>query len=212
MSDIDLSAPEVRAAIEAAVEKATAPLVAKRDELLGEVRKLRKGAEIDPAELERVEAERDELKAKLSAADKALGKATKDLEAATKRAEDTDAAFSNSLKDAALTEALTKAGVPVAMLGAVKAYHAGKLQVADDNGTRVIKAGDKALGDFITEWAASDEGKHFIAAPDTSGGGAHNGRTPTNPNAPKLTRTEFNALAPPEQMAHIQKQGVVVDA
>ena len=212
MSEIDLTAPEVQAAITAAVEKATAPLVAKRDELLGEVRKLRKGAEIDPAELEKVEAERDELKGKLSDANKALGKVTKDLEAANKRAEDTDAAYSNSLKDAALTEALTKAGVPVAMLGAVKAYHAGKLQVADDNGTRVIKAGEKALGDFITEWAASDEGKHFIAAPDTSGGGASHSTRSMTKNAPSMTRQAFDSLPPADQAAHIQKQGVVTDA
>ncbi|WP_425592675.1 hypothetical protein, partial [Caldimonas thermodepolymerans] len=84
MSDIDLSAPEVQEAIKAAVEKATAPLIAKRDELLGEVKKLRRNAEIDPADLEKVEAERDQLKQQLAEAQRSLAKAQKDLEATAK--------------------------------------------------------------------------------------------------------------------------------
>ncbi|KAF1711068.1 hypothetical protein CSC70_03835 [Pseudoxanthomonas kalamensis DSM 18571] len=172
MTDVDLTAPEVQAAIDAAVQKATAPLLAKRDELLGEVKKLRKQTEIDPADLEKVESERDDLKAKLADATKALSKATKAAEDATKQAAETDAAYRKSLADTALTEALTKAGVtnPV-HLKAVKALLGGAVSVADDNGTQVVKAGDKALGDFITEWAGTDEGKHFVIN-GASGGGA----------------------------------------
>ena len=96
----------------AAVEEATSGLIAKRDELLGKIKKLQQGQQIDPADLAAVEAERDELKGKLTEANKALTKATKAAEDATKRATDIDAAYSRSLSDAALTEALTKAGVP----------------------------------------------------------------------------------------------------
>lgn len=176
MSDIDLNAPEVRAAIEAAVEKATAPLVAKRDELLGEVKKLRKNSEIDPADLERVEAERDQLKQQLAEATKAAKKAQTDLEAATKRATDIDSAYSNTLKDAALSQALTKAGVtdPV-YIEAAKALLGNGVQVVDVDGKRVVKAGEVDLDKHITEWAGSDAGKRFVAAPDTSGSGAGHG-------------------------------------
>lgn len=182
MSDIDLNAPEVRAAIEAAVEKATAPLVAKRDELLGEVKKLRKNSEIDPADLERVEAERDQLKQQLAEATKAAKKAQTDLEAATKRATDIDSAYSNTLKDAALSQALTKAGVtdPV-YIEAAKALLGNGVQVVDVDGKRVVKAGEVDLDKHITEWAGSDAGKRFVAAPDTSGGGAGHGIR-SNPN------------------------------
>lgn len=182
MSDIDLNAPEVRAAIEAAVEKATAPLIAKRDELLNEVKKLRKNAEIDPADLEKVEAERDELKQQLAEANKATKKAQADLEVATKRATDIDSAYSNTLKDAALSQALTKAGVtdPV-YIEAAKALLGNGVQVVDVDGKRVVKAGEVELDKHITEWAGSDAGKRFVAAPDTSGGGASHGSR-GNPN------------------------------
>lgn len=187
MSDIDLNAPEVRAAIEAAVEKATAPLVAKRDELLGEVKKLRKNSEIDPADLERVEAERDQLKQQLAEATKAAKKAQTDLEAATKRATDIDSAYSNTLKDAALSQALTKAGVtdPV-YIEAAKALLGNGVQVVDVDGKRVVKAGEVDLDKHITEWAGSDAGKRFVAAPDTSGSGAGHGNRGNPNNGDKL--------------------------
>ena len=97
-------------------------------------------------------------------------------------ATDIDAAYSRSLSDAALTEALTKAGVTSpALLKAAKALHGSGLQVVEVDGVRTVKAGDKALGDFITEWAGTDEGKHFVAASDSNGGGSGGSRG--NPNS-----------------------------
>lgn len=179
MSEIDLSSPELKAAIDAAVAEATEGLRNKNTELLGKLKKAQKDSAIDPEEHAALEAERDDLKAKLSAAEKAAKKAVADAEAATKRAADIDGAYSTSLRDGALTEALTKAGVtnPV-HLKAAKALLSGAAQVVDENGTRVVKAGDKALADFITEWAGGDEGKHFVSAPDASGGGMGHGYKP----------------------------------
>lgn len=176
MTDIDLTAPEVQAAIAAAVEKATGPLIAKRDELLGEVKKLRKNSEIDPAELERVETERDSLKQQLTESKRAAEKAGKDLDAATKRMADIEGAYSNTLRDSALTDELGKAGVsnPV-LLKAAKALLAGGLQVVEEGGAKVIKAGDKSLADHVKEWAGSDEGKNFVTAQEASGGGSQGG-------------------------------------
>lgn len=175
MSENDLTSDEVKQAIADAVSEATEGLKAKNAELLGKLKKAQQGQQIDPADLQAVEAERDQLKTELANANKALKKANTDLEAANKRAEEIDGAYTGSLKDAALTEALTKAGVTPALLKAAKALHGSNLQVVDDNGSRQVKAGDKALADFITEWAASEEGKYFVAAPDTNGGGAQNG-------------------------------------
>ena len=177
MSDIDLSSPEVKEAIKAAVEAATGPLVAKRDELLGEVKKLRRESQIDPAELEKVEAERDELKQKLAETERNATKAAKELEAATKRLADTEGAYANTMRDAALTAELTKAGVTSpALLKAAKALLAEGVAVVDEDGRKAVKAGDKSLTDFISEWASGHEGKHFIAAPEISGGGAQSAR------------------------------------
>jgi hypothetical protein len=44
-----------------------------------------------------------------------------------------------------------------------------------DGETRKAMMGDKSLSDAIKEWAASDEGKYFIAAPNNNGGGASGG-------------------------------------
>lgn len=173
MSEIDLNSDEVKAAIAEAVEEATSGLKAKNTELLGKLKKAQKDSAIDPADLERVESERDDLKTKLTDANKALGKATKDLEAANKHVADIDASYNRTLTDSALSDALTKAGVTQPVhIKAAKAMLASQLQVADDNGTRVVKAGDKAIGDFITEWAGTDEGKFFVTAQHSSGGGA----------------------------------------
>lgn len=199
MSDIDLNAPEVRAAIEAAVEKATAPLVAKRDELLGEVKKLRKNSEIDPADLERVEAERDQLKQQLAEANKTLKKQATDLEAATKRAAEIDTAYANTLRDSALTDALAKAGVTSpALLKAAKALLKDGVQVVDVDGKRVVKAGDVDLDKHITEWAGSDEGKYFVAAPEHNGGGSQGGRGTGNPN---VGNKDWNASSTKDRVA-----------
>lgn len=176
MSDIDLTAPEVQAAITAAIDKATAPLLAKRDELLGEVKKLRKNTEIDPAELEKVEAERDSLKTALSEANKAAKTAGKLAEDATKRAEAAEGSSKQLLIDNAMSEALAKANVtdPV-YRKAAQAMFRGQAEVGKDN---AVLVGDKSLADFFAEWAGGDEGKRFVAAPDMSGSGAQQSGKP----------------------------------
>lgn len=200
MTDIDLTAPEVQAAIAAAVEKATAPLVAKRDELLGEVKKLRKNSEIDPAELERVEAERDAARAEAAEAKRSLTKATKDLEAATKARDEIANAYTGSLKESALTDALTKAGVTdPAYLKAVKALLAGSVEVVEENGARVVKAGGKALDEFITEWAGGEEAKRFRTI-SAEGGNAH----ALPPGGESLKRSSMSVAAKAE---YIGKHG-----
>lgn len=209
MSDIDKDSDEFKQAIAEAVAEATEGLKAKNTELIGKLKKAQQGQQIDPADLQAVEAERDQLKTELANANKALKKANTDLEAANKRADEIDGAYAGSLKDGALTEALTKAGVTSpALLKAAKALHGSALQVVtDESGARVVKAGDKALADFITEWAGSDEGKHFVAAPDTNGGGSHGSRG--NPNngdkVPDLTDKAGRAARYAAQLASAQE-------
>jgi phosphopantothenoylcysteine synthetase/decarboxylase len=171
--EIDTNSQEFKDAVSAAVEEATAGLKTKNSELLGKLKKAQSGQQIDPAEFQAVETERDTLRTQLSDANKALKKAGVELDAANKRAGDTEAAYNRSLVDSALTDALTAAGVtnPV-HIKAAKAMHASAASVSVDGDVRTVKAGDKGLRDFITEWAASDEGKHFVTPQHVSGGGA----------------------------------------
>jgi chromosome segregation ATPase len=190
---IDLSHQDIKDAIAAAVAEETKGLKSKNDELLGKIKKLQQGQTITPEELAAVEAERDDWKAKANEATKAATKAAKDAEAAAKRAADNEAAMSRLVVDNGLSDALIKAGVtnPVHQKAA-KALLREQVALADENGSKVAKVGDKALSDYITEWAGSDEGKHFVTAPDTSGGGSRGGRA--TPGKQTITRAQFDAM------------------
>lgn len=207
----DLNSQEVKDAIAAAVAEAVDGLKTKNTELLGKLKKAQAGQQIDPADMAAVEQERDALKAQLVDATKTVKQATKDADAATKRAEAAEGSMTKLLVDNGLSEALAKAGVtnPVHQKAA-KAMLAAQVQVVDDNGAKAPKVGDKALADFISEWAGSDEGKHFVAAPNASGGGSQGGSRVNN-SQKSLNRSEFNALSPADQSAHCIAGGAVVD-
>lgn len=203
MSEVDTNSPEFKQAVaeaaKAAADEATEGLRNKNAELLGKLKKAQKDSAIDPADLEAAERERDEWKDKATAAEKTAKKATTDLEAERKARGDIDAAYSNSIRDAALAEQLAKAGVTDPVLQkAAKALLGSGLQVVDENGARVVKAGEVALDKHITEWAGSDEGKRFVTAPDHNGGGSQGGRG-GNSNQPQGnaagTRDEAKARA-----------------
>lgn len=192
MADIDLSSPEVKEAIKAAVEEATTGLIKKRDELLGEVKKLRKNSEIDPEDYQRLKDENDELHGKVTEAQKAAKKAIDEAAKATKQAEAESGAVSKLLVDNGLTESLTKAGVKPEYMKAAKSMLASQVNVVAEGDQRIAKVGDKALSDFVTTWAASDEGKHFVAAQNNSGGGSQGGGK-VNANVKTMSRSEFDA-------------------
>lgn len=178
---IDTDSKEFKDALSAALEEQTQGLKDKNTELLGKLKKAQAGSTIDPADLEAVEKERDQLRADLATAKKDAKKVATELEAATKRAADAEGYTSKLLVDNGLTDALVKAGVtdPVYQKAA-KAMLASQVQIADDNGTKVPKFGDKDLATAITDWAGSEDGKRFVSAADTSGSGSQNpGRTTT---------------------------------
>lgn len=171
---IELDSPEGKAAIKAAVEEATAALASKNKELLGELKEARKGKTINPEDVEKLESRIEELTGQLSEAQKTAKKASTDAEKAAKALADAEGFTQRLLVDNGLNDALAKAGVtnPV-HLKAVKSMLASQVQVVAEGDTRVAKVGDKALGDFVNEWAKGDEGKFFVAAPNNSGGGAN---------------------------------------
>lgn len=206
---IDLNSPEVKAAIAAAVEEATAPLVAKRDELLKELKTARKGQQIDPETVSKLEEQIEALKGENAALQRNVKTATAEAEKARKALEAETGAVQRLLVDNGLTEALTKAGVsnPV-HLKAAKALLGSQVQVVADGDQRVAKVGDKALADFIGEWAKGDEGKHFVAAPANSGGGAAGG-SGAGAQTKTMTRAGFEAL-PPAQKVELSKAGLVL--
>jgi hypothetical protein len=203
---IDLGAPEVKAAITAAVEEATAPLLAKRDELLTEVKKARKGQQIDPEAVSKLEDQIETLKGELSTAQKAAKTATADADKARKALESESGFVQKLLID----NAMTKAGVKEAVhLKAAKAMLAGQAQIVIDGDARVAKVGDKPVADFVSEWAKGDEGKFFVAAPQNQGGGSQGGQG--GGAAKTMTRSAFEALDAASKLAHSKAGGVLTD-
>jgi uncharacterized protein YhaN len=175
--DIDPTDPKFKEAVAAAVAEAKSALEDKNRELIAEVRALKRSkSEIDPKDVERLEAELDTLREQVKTADKQVRDLTKRAETAEQGLAAETAATQKLLIENGLTAELTAAGVtsPTMLKAAAALLRTGqKIEIAQDGETRVAKIGDKTLGDFVKGWAGSDEGKAF--APGNGGGGATGG-------------------------------------
>lgn len=196
---------ETKAAVKAAIKAALAEqaeeheadvqgLKDKNKELVGKLKAAKngEGGEVDSAEVARLEGELRESKKALRAAEKRATDAEEERDAATTRA-DTEAGVTKSLlTENGLTAALTKANVKTELLPGAIAMLSGKVEIKEVAGKREAQVNGKSLGDFVTEWAASDEGKHYVAAPLNGGGGA-SAKLPTNPQggAKKISEMSY---------------------
>lgn len=172
---IDRKDPEIQALIEEVTAAATEALSAKNRELLGEVKALKakvKGADIDPAEHAALAQRVDELTEALGKAEKASKAETEKL---SKSLAQKDAALTQYLIDAGLTDALAQSGVAPHYLTATKAMFRAQARLVAEGEEYKALIGDKPLKDAIASWAQSDDGKHFIAPAANSGGGASGG-------------------------------------
>lgn len=210
---------DVKAAIKAAVDEAVAEardsikkLEANNYALTGEVKKLKRGKDVDPDEHARIERELEDAQAKLSEAQKALKTAHTEAEKVKKAYETESKLTHNLLVETGLTDALTKAGVtnPV-HLRAAKAMLSGQVQLVAEGDNRIAKVGDKALADYVGEWAKGEEGKYFVAAQQNGGGGAPGGAGKGG-NVKSLTRTAFDGLDVAAKSKFIADGGTVTDA
>ncbi len=173
-----LESDEGKAAIAKAVEEATKPLLTKRDELLGEVKKL-KGIQDQLDELKAAkEAAEEEAANKSGDVDKIKAtleaKHKKELDALTAKLDQSTARLNQTLIDKGLSDALVKANVAPHHLPAVTALikATAKAEISDEDGNAVAKFDGKTIEEFVTGWAQGDTGKHYIAAPNNGGGGA----------------------------------------
>lgn len=173
----------LKAAVDAAIEEATTGLIEKNKELLGKLKKATKEATIDPAEHQELLAAREALESKVLELTKSLKAATTEIETSKKSFEVESAFVSKLLVDNGLTEALLKAGVKPEMTKAVKSMLSAMVSLKTEGSERMAVVGDKSLNDFVQEWSESDEGKHFVTAPQNQGGGANGGSQGQQPKA-----------------------------
>lgn len=173
----DKNDPADVALVQSMVDEAITGLKSKNDELMAEVRGLKRKSKdgVDHAELERIEAERDKALSELAAAQKASKDAAKAAEDAAKQLQSEQSYTSRLLVDNGLAAALAEAGVlnPVqAKAAAALIKSSAQIDVKVDGDKRAAVIGDKPLAEFVKGWAGGDEGKHFVAAQNNNGGGA----------------------------------------
>lgn len=201
---------EVKAMIADAVEEATEGLANKNRELLADLRKAKAGKNIDPADIEKLESQIDSLKAELTTAQKAANTATKQAEDAAKALQAESGFTQKLLIENGLAAELTKNGVTNAVnLKAAQSMLKDGVKVVIDGDARVAKVGDKALSDYIKEWAGSDEGKHFVSAPLNGGGGAIGGGGKATGKT--MSRSAFESASPADKAGFIGAGGTLTD-
>lgn len=160
------------------------PVAKKMAELLGETkaeRAKRRELEAKLAEYEQAKAaQEDEAAKKRGEFDK--------LEAQLKAERDTIAKkYQDALIGGALKSALVSAGVAAPFMEAAEAMMRLKGVSLDKDDTPILDG--KPLGEFVAEWAKSDAGKAFVAAPNSSGGGATGGGAAGAPQAGNMGGT-----------------------
>lgn len=191
---MDITEEELKAKIDEAVEAATGGLAKKNQELLTELKEARKGRAIDPAELDRLQSKIDALEVDLGNANKSSKEQAKLLKQAQDALASESGFTQKLLLDNGLTDALVKVGVANQFLPAVKAMLGTQAKIIVDGDARKAVIGDKELSEFVSSWATSDEGKHYIAAPGNGGGGASGGAG-NGSNAKVWTRERFDAAS-----------------
>lgn len=183
-------------------------LADKNRELLRELKTARaksSGAEIDPAEFEQLKSDLEQAQTELKKSEKRFKTET---EALVKQLGEKDSALQSYLIDGGLSDALAKAGVSAPFMDAAKALLRQQAQIKAEDGKYSALMGDKPLAQAISEWAQSEQGKHFVAAPKNTGGGAAGSSSNTGHKAFKeMTSDERVALyrQNPEQYEALKK-------
>jgi hypothetical protein len=199
------SKAELDAAIEAATTKfqeSIDRLESKNAEIVADLRKARKGAEIKPEDLQAAEERADKAEATLKEAQKAAKDATSAKEKAEKALKDEQGFTQKLLIQDGLKSALIANGVKDEdFLDSLTAKFASTASVAVDGDTRKAMLGDKPMADAIKEWAGSDAGKKFVSAAVNSGGGAGGGDKGKSATIKTMTRTAYSALDQNEKAA-----------
>lgn len=205
-----------KAELDAAIAESKEAQDAKNKELLDELKKvkadLRKSKDIDPADLTAAEERAEKAEAKAKELEKAVGTLTKERDAAVKKFETETGFTSKLLVQDGLKSALIANGVKDEdFIDSLSAKFASGATVKIDGETRTALIGDKPLADAIKEWAGTDAGKKFVAAPANGGGGAP-GSAGNGGGGKTMTRSAFDALDAAGKMSFSKDGGKVVDA
>jgi hypothetical protein len=206
-----MAKPEITPELQEYIDEVISGLKDKNAELISEVRKLKVGKTIDPADMEKLETQIETLRAdnaKLSKDGKGFQKAAEDAAEALKK----ESGFTQTLLiENGLTAELSKAGITnPQFLKAAQALLKGSAAIVADGDKRIAKIGDKDLATAVKEWAAGEEGKHFVSAPNNSGGNANGGGGKSS-DGMKMSRSAFEALSSGQKSEFSKKGGTLTN-
>jgi hypothetical protein len=86
-------------------------------------------------------------------------------------------------------------------------------EVAVNDGKPFAKIDGKPVNEFMSDWAQSETGKHFVRADVNSGGGSNgaNGKGEAGSGQETITRSDFDALNPVAKAEAMKAGKRVVD-
>lgn len=196
------------------VETEVKGLKEKNTELLGSLKKQKTATDDLTTRLEKLEEEKDAIENEKNTKSGDIEKITKKLEEKhskelgklTDQLKEKDTELSGTKKllnthvvGEGLTAALVKAKVKPEFMAAAKAVIQAETQaeVVDENGKPIAKFNGKAVEEFVTGWAQTDAGKHFVAADSNSGGGSNgaNGSGKASTTGKTMKKSEFDNLS-----------------
>lgn len=149
-----------------------------------------------PDEFERAEYARLKERGSLDEGEierRAAKRRRQELDTALERAEVAERQLHTLLVENGLTEALSRAQVAPSLLDAAKALLLRQHKAEIVEGKALID-GDEIV-DFVRDWADGEAGRHFVAAPQSGGGGAEakpGGAPPAGPSNPFAKGQGFN--------------------
>ena len=167
--------------------------------------------------LKKEETEREAAETELEEVKETLTKGKPDFEKEKKKLEDKFNKDKKELEDklaeatghinklvieTGISDALNEAKIAPVHSKTVAAFikSSNKIDLDTSGDTPKAKVGDKPLAEFIKSWAESEEGKHYVAAPDNNGGGAKGG-------GDKAGNIDLMKLNPVERLNHARSQG-----
>lgn len=234
MTTLDLTTEEGKAElqklIDAAVAEATDGLKSKNTELLGNLKKAKDEltalkdkfgslpGDFDIDEYNRLmDSQKGDVDAKLKEQrERITEQHKKELAAKDKVIEEKDSLINIHVKTATLRKAMAENNIAKPYISAVEAMLSSRIKVEGSGEDVAVLLDEKPLSEALAEWAKSDDGKHFVAAPGNSGGGGGNTRSasggdvnPWKKESRNLTEQGRIAREDPETAKRLAKEAGV---
>lgn len=174
--------------------------------------------DFDPDEYERLKANgeggEDIQKKVEEARERERKRHEKTIERLQQENEDLSTKYRSTRVETALKDTLKEANIASHLRRAAEKLWASETQIDEDG--NVVTGDGTPIRDAVKEWADSDEGKHFVAAPSNTGGGAHGGRAngaskdnPWGKETQNLTEQMRISKADPERAARLKAEAGV---